>query len=168
MINLVNLQVDNGGVVSCCCHLDSMWSFHHVRSVSVEIRPCANFQCCWEIRYAKMLSYSVVDDACVAMEDWTANPSAHTVLDEYLPCGNTIIINSPVDQMTQIVNDTINGINKGIETHVNNASTSSQIPLLCNPSLLMLASLSPPAPRASDCVNISNAAQVIFQHQCLT
>ena len=100
------------------------------------------------------------------MGEWIANPLAKTTLKEILPCVSMNVSHSVLDQTTQLVNDTIRGINKGIETHFINGSTSSPILPLCNPSFSMSSSLSLVA-QDVNCVNISIAAQVSFEYYCV-
>ena len=100
------------------------------------------------------------------MGEWIANPLANTTLKEILPCVSMNVSHSVLDQTTQLVNDTIRGINKGIETNFINGSTSSPILPLCNPSFSKSSSLSLVA-HGVNCVNISTAAQVSFEHYCV-
>ncbi|XP_058765414.1 uncharacterized protein LOC131638897 [Vicia villosa] len=82
--------------------------------------------------------HNVIDDTCVAMNEWSENPTSHTALDEILPCVENqtsletflksksetyILVNSVNGLISKVLND---------NTFPNNKS-GPLVPLLCNP-----------------------------------
>lgn len=80
----------------------------------------------------------MIDDTCVAMNEWSQNPTNHTALDEILPCVENqtsletflksksetyILVNSVNGLISKVLND---------NTFLNNKS-GPLVPLLCNP-----------------------------------
>ncbi|GAB2238017.1 hypothetical protein Droror1_Dr00015919 [Drosera rotundifolia] len=82
---------------------------------------------------------NMVGDTCVAMEQWVQNPTAHTALDDILPCVDNgtaqEILSRSKDVTQQIV-----GLIDNVITNVANADSPSHynlsgpsLPVLCNP-----------------------------------
>lgn len=90
-------------------------------------------------------SNSVVADTCVAMEDWVQYPTAHTALDDILPCIDNTTAQETLlrskDVTYQLVNVVdfvlINISNKNFSPQIGPPfyfnQSGPQVPILCNP-----------------------------------
>lgn len=87
---------------------------------------------------------SVVADTCVAMDEWVQNPTAHTALDDILPCVDnataqeTLLRSRDVTyQLVRIVDVVITNVTnlqnppKGLPFYYN--QSGPMLPSLCNP-----------------------------------
>ncbi|MED6198029.1 hypothetical protein PIB30_062256 [Stylosanthes scabra] len=84
--------------------------------------------------------HNVIGDTCVAMDEWVQHPSAHTALDEILPCvdtstaqetlqGSKVVIAQIVDAIDLFISKALNPHQPFIPFN----QSGPQIPLLCNP-----------------------------------
>lgn len=92
-----------------------------------------------------LLLHNVVGDTCVAMEDWLQNPTAHTALDDILPCvdnGTAKEIQSVTKnvnfQLVSLVNGVINTVSNvnpppNIGPPLNYNQSGPLVPPLCSP-----------------------------------
>ncbi|XP_022987675.1 uncharacterized protein LOC111485158 [Cucurbita maxima] len=92
-----------------------------------------------------LLLHNVVADTCVSMEEWVQNPTAHTALDDILPCVDNATAQETLTQsktvvygLVSVVNELITGIaNNNIPQSVGPPAYFNQsgpsIPTLCNP-----------------------------------
>lgn len=99
---------------------------------------------------------NAIGDTCVAMKEWSANPSAQTSLSEIIPCVDISTTNKTLDETKRVTNETIMGINSVLATL--NQGSSRSVPLLCNP---VETQLSPP-----NCSNISDAPKEWLAFVC--
>ncbi|CAJ2631859.1 hypothetical protein L195_g002552 [Trifolium pratense] len=89
--------------------------------------------------------HNVVADTCVAMDEWVQNPTAHTALDEILPCVDTATAQQTVIQSRDVTRQLVMLVDKVI-TDVANKNVPAQagqpvyynqsgplMPVLCNP-----------------------------------
>jgi len=80
--------------------------------------------------------YSAIGDTCVAMDEWVLNPTAHTSLDEILPCIEIESAHETFLQSKSVIYSLANSIN-GFILLSGNAMSHNQsdtfVPLLCNP-----------------------------------
>ncbi|XP_022755223.1 uncharacterized protein LOC111303316 isoform X2 [Durio zibethinus] len=90
------------------------------------------------------LVYTVVGDACVAMDEWVQNPTAHTALDDILPCVDNATAQETLLRTKNVSYQLVNVVNGVINNVVNqNFPPSSaplyynqsgpRVPVLCNP-----------------------------------
>ncbi|XP_043720615.1 uncharacterized protein LOC122668109 [Telopea speciosissima] len=91
-----------------------------------------------------LLLHNVVGDTCVAMNEWVQNPTAHTALDDILPCVDNATANETLIQSKQVTFQLINMVNQVIG-NVSNRNfppnfaplyynqSGPLMPLLCNP-----------------------------------
>uniref|UniRef100_A0A803Q8H4 Uncharacterized protein n=1 Tax=Cannabis sativa TaxID=3483 RepID=A0A803Q8H4_CANSA len=91
-----------------------------------------------------LLLHNVVADACVSMDEWVQNPTAHTALDDILPCVDnataqeTLLRSRDVTyQLVKVVDTVVSNITnlnnppKGIPIYFN--QSGPLLPSLCNP-----------------------------------
>ncbi|WRX31668.1 hypothetical protein QQP08_024155 [Theobroma cacao] len=90
------------------------------------------------------LLHNVVGDACVAMDQWVQNPTAHTALDDILPCVDnataqeTLLRTKNVSyQLVNVVNGVLNNVaNKNFPPALAPLyynQSGPLVPVLCNP-----------------------------------
>lgn len=87
---------------------------------------------------------SVVADSCVAMDEWVLNPTAHTALDEILPCVDNATAQQTLLQSRDVTHELVNLVDKIINTVTNRNlppaagslyynQSGPLMPVLCNP-----------------------------------
>ncbi|MCO5585706.1 hypothetical protein L7F22_039642 [Adiantum nelumboides] len=111
----------------------------------------------WLLCGVYIMLNNVIGDTCIAMEQWVANPSAQTSLQEILPCVDINTTDRALSQTRTLTNDTVNGINTVLST-VLNSGTTQGLPLMCNPLQ--------PTLNAPGCVDISAASQEWQPYVC--
>ncbi|XP_030954701.1 uncharacterized protein LOC115977154 [Quercus lobata] len=92
-----------------------------------------------------LLLHNVVADTCVAMDEWVQHPTAHTALDDILPCVDNATAQQTLIQSQNVTNQLVVMVNSMI-TNIANANVSStprlpiyynqsgpSMPVLCNP-----------------------------------
>ncbi|XP_057959879.1 uncharacterized protein LOC131152180 [Malania oleifera] len=91
-----------------------------------------------------LLLHNVAADTCVAMDQWVQNPTAHTALDDILPCVDKITAQDTLLRSKEVTSQLVEVINSVI-TNVSNINFSPNfppfyynqsgplIPILCNP-----------------------------------
>ncbi|KAF5192078.1 B3 domain-containing protein, partial [Thalictrum thalictroides] len=121
-----------------------------------------------------LLLHNVVADTCVAMDQWVQNPTAHTALDDILPCvdnataNETFIRSKQVSfQLVNVVNQVLNSMSNanipsflGPPLYVN--QSGPLVPVLCNP---FNADLTDRECRTGE-VGFNNATQVWKNYVC--
>ena len=87
---------------------------------------------------------SVTADTCVAMNQWVQNPTAHTSLDDILPCVDNATAQETLSKSKEVTSQLVDVLNQVI-TNVSNINFSPNfapmyynqsgplLPLLCNP-----------------------------------
>ncbi|PIA45612.1 hypothetical protein AQUCO_01600079v1 [Aquilegia coerulea] len=92
-----------------------------------------------------LLLHNVVADTCVAMDQWVQNPTAHTALDDILPCVDNATANESLlrskqvsFQLVNVVNQVINNMSNAnfpafLPPPVNVNQSGPLVPVLCNP-----------------------------------
>lgn len=107
-------------------------------------------------------------DTCVAMVEWDQYPTAHTALDEILPCVDNATAQETLSKSKEVTSELVNLVNQ-IVTNVSNINFAPNftplfynqsgplMPLLCNPFHPDMTQ------RQCDSgeVDLSNATQVI-------
>lgn len=79
-------------------------------------------------------------DTCVAMDQWVNNPTAHTALDDIIPCVDADTAQESLSQSKEVTFQMV-GLVNGVLSNVSNANLSPGtynqsgplVPLLCNP-----------------------------------
>lgn len=110
---------------------------------------------------------SVVEDTCVAMDDWATHPHLHTALDDILPCVDVATANDSFYKGREVTSQLVNLVNQVISnvTNLNIPANPTPLyfnqsgplmPLLCNPYNADLSNRSCSAGE----VDLSNATQV--------
>ncbi|KAL5697793.1 hypothetical protein ACHQM5_028909 [Ranunculus cassubicifolius] len=92
-----------------------------------------------------LLLHNVVSDTCVAMDEWVKNPTAHTALDDILPCVDNATAEETLQRSKQVSSQLVDVANQVI-TNLSNVNLPSAIgpplyfnqsgplvPILCNP-----------------------------------
>ncbi|CAM8919625.1 unnamed protein product [Rhodiola kirilowii] len=120
-----------------------------------------------------VLLHNVAADTCVAMDQWVQYPTAHTALDDVLPCVDKMTAQETLVRTKEVTHDLVNQINEVI-TNVSNINFSPNfkpmyfnqsgplVPLLCNPFYPDLTDRA-----CSDGeVELNNATQIWSAHVC--
>ncbi|TKY73044.1 Transmembrane protein [Spatholobus suberectus] len=117
--------------------------------------------------------HNVVGDTCVAMDEWVQNPTAHTALDEILPC----VDNATAQETLLRTRDVTHQLVKLVDNIISNVTNRNFppaagplyynqsgpfMPLLCNPFNPDLTSRT----CASGEVPVDNAAEVWKNYTC--
>ncbi|XAR69409.1 hypothetical protein NMG60_11000974 [Bertholletia excelsa] len=90
-----------------------------------------------------LLLHNVAGDTCVAMNQWVLNPTAHTALDDILPCVDNATAQETLLRSKEVTSQLVDVMNKVI-TNVSNRNfppalplyynqSGPLLPLLCNP-----------------------------------
>ncbi|XAR50503.1 hypothetical protein NMG60_11004846 [Bertholletia excelsa] len=92
-----------------------------------------------------LVLHNVVGDTCVAMDEWVQNPTAHTALDDILPCVDYATAQEALSESEDVTFQLVNTVN-GVITNVSNGSppprvgpplyynqSGPPVPVLCNP-----------------------------------
>lgn len=117
-----------------------------------------------------ILHNSVVGDTCAAMDEWVQNPTAHSALDDILPCVDNATAQQTLYESKDVTFQLVGVVNQFI-TNISNLNISSVppeaapiffnqsgplVPILCNPFHSNVT-----VRRCSDVeVNFNNAGQV--------
>ncbi|XP_060205235.1 uncharacterized protein LOC132633057 [Lycium barbarum] len=119
---------------------------------------------------AFLVLHNATGDTCVAMDDWVKNPSAHTALDDIIPCVDTATAQETLSQSKEVTYLLV-GVANRIITNVSNINLPSGVgynqsgplvPNLCNP----FNSDKTDRKCASGEVELSNATQVWRNYVC--
>ncbi|TYJ22038.1 hypothetical protein E1A91_A08G102300v1 [Gossypium mustelinum] len=90
------------------------------------------------------LLHNVAGDACVAMDQWVQNPTAHTALDDILPCVDNATAQETLSRSKNVTHQLVNVVN-GVINNVFNRNfppalaplyfnqSGPLVPVLCNP-----------------------------------
>ncbi|XP_027124727.1 uncharacterized protein [Coffea arabica] len=88
--------------------------------------------------------YNIAGDTCVAMDQWNKNPTAHTALDDILPCVDTTAAQETLSESKTVTFQLV-GVVNGLIANVSNVNlppaagrlsynqSGPLVPLLCNP-----------------------------------
>lgn len=106
-------------------------------------------------------------DTCVAMNEWVLNPTAHSALDEILPCVDNATAQETLLRSKEVTSELVDLVNEVI-TNVSNINFAPSfvpfyfnqsgplVPILCNPFYPDLSD----RPCTPGEVDLNNAAQV--------
>ncbi|KAJ6732273.1 TRANSMEMBRANE PROTEIN [Salix purpurea] len=118
-------------------------------------------------------SICVAGDTCVAMDHWVQNPTAHTALDDILPCVDQATTQDTLIKSKEITSQLVEVVNQVI-TNVSNLNFSPNfkpmyinqsgplVPMLCNPFYADLTI----RPCSAGEVELTNATQVWSSYVC--
>ena len=111
--------------------------------------------------------FSVASDTCVAMHQWVENPTAHTALDELLPCVDPATSQETLKRSKEVTSQLVEVVNS-VTSNVSNINFGPQfrpfyynqsgplLPFICNPYLHDLTDR--PCSRGE--ISLSNATEV--------
>ncbi|CAN8258053.1 unnamed protein product [Cochlearia groenlandica] len=120
-----------------------------------------------------LLLHNVVGDTCVAMDQWVLNPTAHTALDDILPCVDNATARETLDKTKLVTYQLVNLLDSAINNVTNKKfprqfrplyynQSGPLMPLLCNPFNVDLSD--------RQCqpgeVHLSNATEVWKNYTC--
>ncbi|XP_020265677.1 uncharacterized protein LOC109841191 [Asparagus officinalis] len=120
-----------------------------------------------------LVLHNVVADTCVSMNEWVQHPSAHTALDDILPCVDVATANESLIRSRQVTHQLVNIVNQVI-SNVSNRNfppgaplvyynqSGPLLPTLCNP---YNADATDHACRSGE-VDFNNATQVWKNYVC--
>ncbi|KAJ4951009.1 hypothetical protein NE237_027841 [Protea cynaroides] len=120
-----------------------------------------------------LLLHNVVGDTCVAMNEWVQNPTAHTALDDILPCVDNATANATLFQSKQVTFQLVNMVDQ-VVANVSNGNfppnfapiyynqSGPLMPLLCNPFFPNLMDRK----CVAGVVDFNNATQVWRNYVC--
>ncbi|KAH0989514.1 hypothetical protein GBA52_000997 [Prunus armeniaca] len=120
-----------------------------------------------------LLLHNVAADTCVAMNEWVQNPTAHTALDDVLPCVDSATTQETLLRSKEVTAQLVNLINEVI-TNVSNINFAANfvpmyfnqsgplVPILCNPFFPNMADRTCTAGE----VNLNNATEVWGNYVC--
>ncbi|KAJ6295403.1 hypothetical protein OIU78_023428 [Salix suchowensis] len=120
-----------------------------------------------------LLLHNVAGDTCVAMDHWVQNPTAHTALDDILPCVDQATTQDTLIKSKEITSQLVEVVNQVI-TNVSNLNFSPNfkpmyinqsgplVPMLCNPFYADLTI----RPCSAGEVELTNATQVWSSYVC--
>ncbi|XP_031104177.1 uncharacterized protein LOC116007599 [Ipomoea triloba] len=91
-----------------------------------------------------LLLHNVTGDSCVAMDQWVQNPTAHTALDDILPCVDNATSQETLKKSKEVTHQLSDVVNQVITTVSNNNfppnagiyyynQSGPLLPVLCNP-----------------------------------
>ncbi|XVE98448.1 hypothetical protein REPUB_Repub03eG0107500 [Reevesia pubescens] len=80
------------------------------------------------------LIHNVTGDACVALDEWVQNPTAHTALDDILPCVDNATAQETLLQTKNVSHQLVNVVNGVINNVVNRNFPPTLVPLYYNQS----------------------------------
>ncbi|KAI3506108.1 hypothetical protein L1887_28464 [Cichorium endivia] len=120
-----------------------------------------------------LVLHNVTADTCVSMNEWVENPTAHTALDDILPCVDNATAQETSIRNKEVTSQLVNVINQVITnvTNINFApnftplyynQSGPLVPLLCNP---FRPDFSDRVCEANE-VSLSNATQVYSRFVC--
>lgn len=120
-----------------------------------------------------LVLHNVTADTCVAMDEWIQNPTAHTALDDILPCVDYATAQETLNKSKEVTYNLVDIVNQVI-TNVSNINFSPNfapfyynqsgpvLPILCN---LFNPDLTPHSCGPAE-VDLSNATQVLNSYVC--
>ncbi|MQL93258.1 hypothetical protein Taro_025896, partial [Colocasia esculenta] len=120
-----------------------------------------------------LLFHNVIADTCVAMDDWVQHPSAHTALDDILPCVDVATANESLYRSKEVTFQLVNIVNQFV-SNISNRNfppnfapvyynqSGPSVPVLCNPFYSNLADRN----CVTGEVDFNNASQVWKGYVC--
>ncbi|KAL0327403.1 UNVERIFIED_CONTAM: hypothetical protein Sangu_1818300 [Sesamum angustifolium] len=122
-----------------------------------------------------LLLHNVTGDTCIAMKHWVQNPTAHTALDDILPCVDKTTAQDTLNRSKEVTSQLVNVINTVISNVSNINFAPNFVPLYYNQSGPLVPTLCNPFnPDLTDreCapgeVDLNNATEVWSGYVCQT
>lgn len=119
-----------------------------------------------------LLLHNVTGDTCVAMDQWVQNPTAHTALDDILPCVDNATAQETLTKSKEVTSQLVTLMNTVI-SNISNQNVPSFLPIYYNQSGPLVPNLCNPFnPDLSNraCapgeVDLDNATQVLGGYVC--
>ncbi|KAL0330570.1 UNVERIFIED_CONTAM: hypothetical protein Sradi_5043700 [Sesamum radiatum] len=148
-----------------------MQAFVHILVIAGWILVTGTFLLCGIF----LLLHNVTGDTCVAMDQWVQHPTAHTALDDILPCVDNATAQETLTKSKEVTSQLVNLMNSVITNISNNNfapnmapfyynQSGPQVPNLCNP---FNADLTDRACAPGE-VELNNATQVWRGYVCET
>ncbi|KAL4566881.1 hypothetical protein LXL04_031007 [Taraxacum kok-saghyz] len=125
-------------------HVYLMWHISHPSQVRFNFQQSPLIQQNYKTITILLLLRSVMGDTCVAMDEWVQNPTAHTALDEILPCVDNATAQETMTQSKDVTFQLVDMVNKIIFNVANidpppfpgvlgYNQSGPLVPILCNP-----------------------------------
>ncbi|CAH9075516.1 unnamed protein product [Cuscuta epithymum] len=119
-----------------------------------------------------VLLHNVVEDTCVAMDEWAKNPKVHTALDDIIPCVDPKAAQETLSQSKEVTFEMVVVVNR-IINNVANANMPTDAPTSYNQSGPLVPNLCSPFNSdnkdkkcAEDEVEFGNAPEVWKKYVC--
>ncbi|KAI8547398.1 hypothetical protein RHMOL_Rhmol07G0192600 [Rhododendron molle] len=169
-----------------CVHLGDHWmdacnrNLYFVRCISSSTQKLGVAAAPWSIHESApkgkaqpCKSQSVTADTCVSMDQWIQNPTAHTALDNILPCMDNATAQETLLRSKEVTSQLVNVVNQVI-TNVSNINFAPNFtPLFYNQSGPLMPTLCNPYNPdltnrvcASGEVDLNNATEVWRNYVC--
>ncbi|KAG4957241.1 hypothetical protein JHK85_043621 [Glycine max] len=117
--------------------------------------------------------HNVVADTCVAMDGWVQNPTAHTALDEILPCVDNATAQETLLRTRDVTHQLVNLVDNIVSNVTNRNLPPAAVPLYYNQSGPLMPRLCNPFNSdltnrscADGEVSLDNAAEVWKNYTC--
>ena len=112
-------------------HFNHPCLYHLMKSVAAIIVCIAYYN----IKLVFMhICTSVVADTCVAMDEWVQNPTAHTALDEILPCVDNATAQETLLRTRDVTHQLVNLVDNIVSNVTNRNLPPAAVPLYYNQS----------------------------------
>ncbi|XP_010250329.1 PREDICTED: uncharacterized protein LOC104592577 [Nelumbo nucifera] len=120
-----------------------------------------------------LLLHNVTEDTCVSMGEWVQHPTAHTALDDILPCVDNVTANETLYRTKEVTFQLVNVVNRVI-TNIFNINplpnmgplyfnqSGPSMPVLCNP---FYSNFTDRQCKAGE-VDLNNATRVWKNYEC--
>ncbi|KAJ9702695.1 hypothetical protein PVL29_004428 [Vitis rotundifolia] len=108
-----------------------------------------------------LLFHNVAGDTCLAMDEWVQNPTAHTALDDILPCVDAETAQDSLSEAKDVTYQVLSIVNLAVNVSNADPGAGPLVPLLCNPFFASVGQACPP-----DAVDLKDATQVWKKYVC--
>lgn len=120
-----------------------------------------------------LVLHNVASDSCIAVHQWVENPTAHTALDELLPCVDPATSQETLKRSKEVTSQLVDVVNSVI-SNVSNINFGPQfrpfyynqsgplLPFICNPYFHDLTDR--PCSRGE--ISLSNATEILQSYAC--
>lgn len=110
---------------SCNWDIHTMWDLSSFTQVCLSVSSIHNI-CALPSTHTSslLLNFSVTGDTCVAMNQWVQNPTAHTALDDILPCVDNATAQETLTRSKEVTSQLVTLMN----TVINNISNANNLP----------------------------------------
>ncbi|RVW53869.1 hypothetical protein CK203_099651 [Vitis vinifera] len=108
-----------------------------------------------------LLFHNVAGDTCLAMDEWVQKPTAHTALDDILPCVDAETAQDSLSKAKDVTYQVLSIVNLAVDVSNADPGAGPLVPLLCNPFFASVGQACPP-----DAVDLKDATQVWKKYVC--